>query len=34
VLTGRTEIEQLKETLLTAYADLWVHYHALIRAIG
>lgn len=23
-----------RQQLMTAYADLWAHYHALIRAIG
>lgn len=29
-----TEIEKLQEATVTAYADLWAHYHSLIQAIG
>ena len=33
-MTKQTEVGDLYEIVLTAYADLWAQYHALIRAIG
>jgi hypothetical protein len=32
--TSSLDRERLYETIATAYADLWAHYHCLIRAIG
>jgi CTP synthase (UTP-ammonia lyase) len=33
-LSKQTDSEKVQEALVTAYGDLWAHYHSLVRAIG